>query len=36
METKITKIGNSQEIISPKAIVEQCGLTDNEKKSVKI
>ena len=28
METKITKIGNSQGIIIPKAIIEQCGLKD--------
>ena len=28
MEVKITKIGNSQGIIIPKAIIEQCGLTD--------
>ena len=28
MEAKITKIGNSQGIIIPKAIIEQCGLTD--------
>jgi antitoxin MazE len=28
METKITNIGNSKGIIIPKAIIEQCGLTD--------
>jgi antitoxin MazE len=28
MESKITKIGNSQGIIIPKKIMEQCGLTD--------
>ena len=27
MEAKITQIGNSQEIIISKAIIEQCGFT---------
>ena len=35
METKITKIGNSQGIIIPKAIMEQCGLTDRVSLEVK-
>ena len=35
METKITKIGNSQGIIIPKAILEQCGLTDKVSLEVK-
>ena len=35
METKITKIGNSQGIIIPKAIMEQCGLTDKVSLEVK-
>lgn len=35
METKITKIGNSQGIIIPKTILEQCGLTDKVSLEVK-
>lgn len=35
MEIKITKIGNSQGIIIPKAIMEQCGLTDKVSLEVK-
>ena len=35
METKITKIGNSQGIIIPKAIMEQCGLKDKVSLEVK-
>ena len=35
METKITKIGNSQGIIIPKAIMEQCGLTGKVNLEVK-
>ena len=35
METKITKIGNSQGIIIPKAIIEQCGLIDKVSLEVK-
>lgn len=35
MEAKITKIGNSQGIIIPKAIMEQCGLTDKVNLEVK-
>ena len=35
MEAKITKIGNSQGIIIPKAIIEQCNLTDRVNLEVK-
>lgn len=35
METKITNIGNSKGIIIPKAIIEQCGLTDRINLEVK-
>ena len=35
METKITKIGNSQGIIIPRVIMEQCGLTDKVSLEVK-
>lgn len=35
METKITKIGNSQGIIIPKTIIEQCQLTDRVNLEVK-
>jgi len=35
METKITNIGNSKGIIIPKAIIEQCGLTDRVSLEVK-
>ncbi len=35
METKITKIGNSQGIIIPKSIIEQCNLKDRVKLEIK-
>lgn len=35
METKITNIGNSKGIIIPKAIIEQCGLTNRVNLEVK-
>ena len=35
METKITKIGNSQGIIIPKIIIEQCKLIDRVNLEVK-
>ena len=35
METKITKIGNSQGIIIPKIIIEQCQLIDRVNLEVK-
>ncbi|MDJ0687068.1 MAG: AbrB/MazE/SpoVT family DNA-binding domain-containing protein [Xenococcaceae cyanobacterium MO_188.B32] len=35
METRLSKIGNSQGIIIPKAIIEQCGLKEKIKMEVK-
>ena len=35
MEAKLSKIGNSQGIIIPKAIIEQCGLKEKIKMEVK-
>lgn len=35
MEIRLSKIGNSQGIIIPKAIIEQCGLKEKIKMEVK-
>ncbi len=35
MEVKITKIGNSQGIIIPKSIIEQCGFAEKVNLEVK-
>jgi antitoxin MazE len=35
MEAKLTKIGNSQGIIIPKAMIEQCGFSDRVQIEVK-
>ena len=35
METRLSKIGNSQGIIIPKAIIEQCGLKEKINMEVK-